>query len=114
MTDQEYKDYINQPRVKVRRIKAAKNHQLKKRYGIDLEQYEILWKIQEGRCSICHKTEAEATKSGFRLSVDHDHATGKIRSLLCISCNGVLGQSKDNPVRLLECVAYLKSHGIEP
>lgn len=75
-----------------------------KRYGISLEQYEEMWLRQGGGCAICGGTEKRA------LAVDHDHATGKVRSLLCGRCNLALGYAQDNPDRLLSLRKYLLAH----
>lgn len=63
-----------------------------KRYSLTLVDYDRLWEQQEGLCAICGKS--ETTKRGEsvqRLSVDHDHRTGKVRGLLCSKCNPALG-----------------------
>ncbi len=44
-----------------------------------------------------------------RCCVDHCHKTGKIRGLLCASCNGGLGLFKDNPQALANAILYLKA-----
>lgn len=54
---------------------------------------------QGGLCAICR--EAPATH------VDHDHATGKVRGLLCFNCNGALGQFRDRQDLMLRAVVYL-------
>jgi len=46
------------------------------------------------------------------LVVDHNHATGKVRALLCHNCNLTLGRAKDNPNILLSCIDYLNKHNI--
>ena len=64
-------------------------------YGITKEQ------LGQTCCQIC---------GGFqRLSIDHDHVTGKVRGLLCSPCNIGLGGFKDNPESLLKAVEYLKN-----
>jgi hypothetical protein len=60
-----------------------KNKVLKSRYGITLEQYNAMYKAQGGKCAICEK----AHRHENALPVDHEHATGKVRGLLCHSCN---------------------------
>lgn len=62
------------------------NHRLKFEYGITLEQYDIMFKAQDGLCLICKKPEQTKT----RLAVDHCHTTGKVRGLLCKKCNSAL------------------------
>ncbi len=44
------------------------------------------------------------------MSVDHDHATGKNRGLLCTNCNKVLGHAKDDVTILRRAIAYLEAH----
>lgn len=51
------------------------------------EAYAELYNRQGGRCAICGKLAHEARKGVKHLSVDHDHATGRVRGLLCLRCN---------------------------
>jgi hypothetical protein len=62
------------------------------RYGITPEQYWALYEHQGGTCYICQR----ATGKVKRLSVDHDHATGYVRGLLCGPCNKILGHLRDD------------------
>ena len=79
----------------------------KRNYGISLDQYNQMLMTQEFRCKICQKNQQFETK---RFNVDHDHKTGKVRSLLCTQCNTGLGSFKDS-LHLLEiAVQYLKEH----
>ena len=56
-----------------------------KQLGITDAAYEALLEQQGGHCAIC-----SATPKTRRLHVDHDHATGKVRGLLCHRCNRAL------------------------
>lgn len=64
---------------------AMRNSQYKCRYGITLDDYNSVLEAQNGRCAICGELPSN------HLCIDHDHKTGKVRGLLCISCNVALG-----------------------
>ena len=72
------------------------------RYGLSLQDYRAMRERQGNVCGIC-KT------PGKPLCVDHCHATGKVRGLLCRDCNLGLGNYKDNPVFTRAATAYLEA-----
>lgn len=80
-----------------------KSH-LKTAYGLTYEAYSKMWQEQEARCKICGIGQENLK---LTLSVDHDHKTGKVRGLLCRSCNGMLGLAKDNVEILNNAIKYL-------
>ena len=67
--------------------------------------YPVLLYKQGFCCAICGKTEEE---NGKRLSLDHNHETYQVRSLLCTTCNTALGNFKDSKELLLKALEYLK------
>lgn len=75
-----------------------------KRYGLTPGQFDARLVEQGGRCKICGTTEVPARGS---FCVDHDHATGVVRGLLCAECNKGLGQFKDSPELLRAAIDYL-------
>ena len=88
---------------------TGRRSRLKRRYGITEDTYAVLEDIQGLCCAIC--TEPAGSGVGLhskRLSVDHDHATGKIRGLLCSKCNSGLGSFKDSLLLLEAAADYLK------
>lgn len=54
------------------------------KYGITEEQYDEIYRTQQGCCAVCKRA---ASNFKHRLAVDHDHKTGEIRGLLCLHCN---------------------------
>lgn len=74
-----------------------KNYDYKRKYGITLEKVK---KEKIKGCQICHSME--------KLFIDHDHATGKYRGILCSACNFVLGFGKDNPNIFNNAINYLR------
>ena len=85
----------------------ARKSALKYKYGMTLEDYEVLFEGQDGLCAICSKRE----RQNKLLAVDHCHHTGKIRGLLCSMCNTAIGKLDDDPKLLQRALDYLLSHG---
>jgi hypothetical protein len=78
-----------------------------RRYGLSLDDYRAILARQGNACAICKKP-------GGRLCIDHSHATGKVRGLLCSKCNTGLGCYDDDPGLMEAATAYLKAaHGDE-
>jgi hypothetical protein len=65
---------------------AYRKCKLKLKYNMTVEQYDKMFEKQNGLCAICGRPQNSKT-----LAVDHNHNTGKIRGLLCSSCNTALG-----------------------
>lgn len=76
-----------------------------KKYGITLEQYEQMVASQSNLCAICRKP-PHNTKT--RLTIDHDHNTGKVRGLLCGSCNWAIERLDAVPDWNVRASAYLQ------
>jgi hypothetical protein len=79
------------------------------RHGITQKAYEEKIAQQGHRCAICRNASSGTKRLLF--CVDHDHDTGKIRGLLCITCNTGIGALKDDPRVLEAAIRYLKEHG---
>jgi hypothetical protein len=76
-------------------------------YGLTKEQFEHLLVVQGNACAICRLAFGE-TKSNAP-HVDHDHATGRVRALLCINCNFLIGHCFEDPDVLAAAAAYLQA-----
>lgn len=75
----------------------------KTKYGLTLAQFDAMLVAQGFECAIC----STPLTDGRRTSVDHCHATGKVRGLLCGHCNSGLGFFKDSPDKLFAAATYL-------
>jgi Recombination endonuclease VII len=93
------------------RPRAMRIHVLRYKYNITKEQYDQMYAAQNGGCAICKRPEtAVIGKKVMELAVDHDHKTGKVRALLCSTCNTSLGGFQDSPKLLQAAIEYLKEH----
>jgi hypothetical protein len=92
------------------RKEKNRNIYYKKRYGIDLQEYNQLLISQNNKCAIC-KIDENEIKHGRNtyFAVDHCHKTGKVRGLLCYKCNSVLGFVNDNIDNLVNAIKYLEN-----
>lgn len=82
---------------------------LRKNYGIGLTEYENLFLAQSGRCAICGSTEPGGPTATAAFHVDHCHATGRVRGLLCRACNTALGLLKESPDLFAAAARYLRA-----
>lgn len=77
-------------------------------YRIRETEYDARLAFQGGRCGNleCRTDDPGCGRSG-RFYVDHDHATGRVRGLLCKKCNSMQGYGSDDPRKLLGGVKHL-------
>jgi hypothetical protein len=65
-----------------------RNRARERQFGLTPGQYQTMLEAQDDVCAICEQPETNAYNGVVRsLAVDHDHATGKVRGLLCAKCN---------------------------
>lgn len=108
------RDAYNKERYK--KIRVEENaRRILKQFGLTKEQFDALLVKQENRCAICSKhfvTDMQdygvRNKKDQRPHIDHDHATGKVRGLLCSVCNLGLGSFSDNVATLVNAACYLE------
>lgn len=100
-------------RAKRRRLKDPEcswRWTLLKRYGLVPADYWQLYAAQDGKCGICGQAETMIRQGTLsKLSVDHNHATGEIRGLLCNRCNRAIGRMDDDPAMLRASVAWVET-----
>jgi len=95
----------NRRRYQANKTRERERHTLRK-YGVSLADYDAMLVAQNGACAVC-KSPASKT-----LDIDHDHASGRVRGLLCTSCNRMIGHAGDDAERLLAAATYpASSHG---
>jgi hypothetical protein len=90
-------------------IAQRRRAHLRREFGITIEHFEELFQKQGGVCMICKQNSQEK-----QLAVDHDHKTGKIRSLLCENCNRGLGMFSEDISRLKNAIEYLNAYQSQP
>lgn len=85
-----------------KRNTKEKNRESKyRKYNITTEDYNNLYKSQDGKCAIC-------LKPFELLHIDHNHISGRVRGLLCNPCNNALGLFKDDIILLQFAIYYLE------
>lgn len=91
-------------RYRERNRGKVRDNYLRKNFGIGLSDYNEMLKEQAGKCAVCLTPEVELPQA---LSVDHCHATGQVRGLLCKSCNLALGNLRDSRDAIIRALVYL-------
>lgn len=84
-------------------MERARNSNYQRFYGITTAEYEAMVLVSCGTCYLC----GELEPGKRRLSVDHDHITGRVRGLLCNDCNRFVGGIERKPQVLEKLQAYL-------
>lgn len=88
--------------------KAMRRRNLRVKFDISNAEYIELSHAQGDVCAACGQPETRIINGILLpLSIDHDHATGKIRGLLCQACNLGLGYFRDNIENLSNAIDYL-------
>lgn len=87
---------------------ASRRRHLKKTYGITEDERDAIFAAQGHRCAIC-----QGTEGGRFWAVDHDHATGAVRGILCWHCNVALGHFRDSTTALRSAIDYLELSALE-
>lgn len=85
---------------------AARGYRLRARFKMTLDEYDAMLAAQGGRCAACRTDQPGGRWARF--SVDHDHATGLVRGLLCLRCNRAVGLMLDDPVTARAIASYLE------
>jgi formylmethanofuran dehydrogenase subunit E len=74
-------------------------------YGISQAQFQMMSANQLNACALCKKVK--------KLTVDHNHKTNQVRSLLCHRCNMTLGYLNEDEDFIWDILEYLKRHELK-
>ena len=105
--------YWKNPERAKKRIREAydyaqrRERTLREKYNLTPDDYERMFVEQEGKCKICG-TEDSGHNMTKHLVVDHDEDTGKVRGLLCSSCNLMIGKAHHDTDVLQNAITYLQ------
>ena len=80
----------------------ARDYNLRRYYGLNLDRFNEMYMAQDGRCAACNEP-----MEGRKACVDHCHATGRVRGLLCGKCNSAAGFLDDDAVKAQGLADYL-------
>mgnify|MGYP003626547506 CR=1 FL=1 len=116
--DERRKNYLNNKDKIIEQSKKyysqnkemRRGYRLKELYNITIDQYNKMFTDQKGCCKICERHQSKLSK---RLGVDHNHTTGKVRGLLCDSCNTNIGKYNEDTKILNKMIEYIKEHNNE-
>jgi hypothetical protein len=81
---------------------------IQRKYDMSPVEYNTLRSKQSYRCKICGLHESKNLHR--KLHIDHDHATGAVRGLLCNSCNRGIGLLQDSHILLYAAARYVQQH----
>lgn len=91
---------------KNKKLGIYRRRDIKNKYGITEDYFNKLIIIQDNKCKICGKE----FKTNKAPCIDHCHATGKIRGLLCNNCNTGIGMLRDSTSILESAIKYLEEN----
>lgn len=117
------KRWANNPTMRLRKLASNKkwmqdnkkyrkdysHHRNLKKYGLSISDYDAIFHSQNGNCAICGANQSQFIK---KLYVDHNHKTGKVRGILCVNCNMLIGHAMEDISILEKSISYLKHHGL--
>lgn len=84
---------------------AMRRADLRRKYGITPEDYDLMLLLQGKKCGLCRGLNPAKAP---RLVVDHDHRTGMARELLCDRCNHLLGNANESEEILQAAIKYVR------
>lgn len=99
-----HRDYYHKKKNDPKYRERRRLHRIKYEYGLSQEDIEEMLDEQDHKCKICKRDKNQFSRG---LYIDHDHLTGRIRGLLCVTCNNFLGAIEDDPDKSDDIRSYL-------
>jgi hypothetical protein len=96
--------YRREYNARPERRRKQRDAYYRRTFGISADDFDALVEAQGGGCAIC----AVVPERVASLHLDHDHVTGAIRGVLCLSCNQALGHFRDDAELLERAAAYVR------
>ncbi len=94
--------------------RRVRDRSLKSQFGLPVGQYDLMLSQQGGACAICQRPEIQVLHGKQKsLAVDHNHATGSVRGLLCARCNTRIGWFEEFHGNVLEYLNIGRARGSE-
>jgi hypothetical protein len=102
-----HREYNREYRLRTRDRDRPKKKagELRRQYGLTMEEYKQMLHEQGGGCAICGAVPPEDKW----LHVDHCHESGAVRGLLCSPCNTSLGGFRDRADLLRKAATYIEA-----
>lgn len=85
-----------------------KNYNFMAKYGITLEEANKILADQNNTCALCEKEVQLLPGFSTAAHIDHCHASGKVRGILCGNCNTALGKLGDSVEAIQKVLKYLE------
>lgn len=82
---------------------AAYVRHIKRKYGLEIEEFDALLASQGGGCAVCG-----GPPNAKNWHIDHDHRSGKVRGILCNGCNTGIGSMRDDPAIMRAAAEYIE------
>lgn len=106
------KKYATDPEYRASERSRNRAIVIKATYGVTPAHFDVLWLACGGRCQVCRRTLKYIGSKHERKDVacvDHCHASGEVRGLLCTRCNAGVGQLRDSAYLLRAAAAYIEA-----
>lgn len=104
-----FREYQARYRARPERKRKMRDLYYRRTFGISADEFDALLDEQGGGCAVCGRRPARVAS----LHLDHCHDTGRVRGILCLSCNQGIGKFRDDP-ELLERAAWYLRTGAAP